>query len=112
GFQGGAGRQLGKVDAGLGGCAHHRTSCGHADRNAGYAERDALRGNAGGCAEITLAGNDSFQHEASSLQAAVSTAPAVGPKSSGKCFNAESTGYGAMPPSAHSEPPNMVSHRS
>jgi hypothetical protein len=34
------------------------------------------------------------------------------PKSSGKWFSADSTGYGVMPPMAHSEPSSMVSHRS
>src|SRR5690606_30272776 len=63
-------------------------------------------------AEVALSLNDGFQHDGSLLQAAGSALASATPKSSGKCSSADSTGYGAMPPRAHSEPPSMVSHRS
>src|SRR5690606_33995982 len=113
GLQTVGGAQLGNIDAGLGRGAHDRSAFGHRDLLAVDGEGDELFGNAGRRAQVAVALDDGFEHGGSrSGQAGCAAAGAATPKSSGKWFNADSTGYGVMPPSAHSDPPSMVSHRS
>src|SRR5690554_622681 len=105
--------QLGNIDPHFGCSPHDGRAFRYSDRHAVYGESDKIGGDARRGSEIAFSFDDSFQHDGSSRpSAATPPRPAAKPKSSGKCCSADSTGYGAMAPRAHNDPPSMVSQRS
>src|SRR5690606_32706735 len=108
------GAQLRNIDVGHGRGAQHGRAGRHADLVAVDRERDGFGRGARRRPEVgrALVGLENCAHRNSPFASYAVAFKGRALRSSGKWFNTLSTGNGAMPPSAHSEPATIVSQSS